>query len=315
MVAQQVFDLALQRGGAVAQDAGDLGLVGRERTGHAVLQQGHAFADGGQRRLQLVRDVAHEAGLVGFERGQALAQPVELMAQALDVDRAAHADGLVELVVAQTPDGRADAPHGPRQPPAEAEGKQRGQGQGADHQAADQLALLFQVGEQRVVAAVHLLLDALGQGFVGRVQAAEDGREQGQGGLARRVIEDVPRAFGLHRPFSEGLRFGRHGRGDDILRGSGLLPGGLVAIAQQAVVQHQELPCTALHGHRALGQALGALRQAHGIARRVAAFLGHVLQRQQGLHRRAAQQRGDHQEGDQQRLAERQAPQPAMGMG
>ena len=97
------------------QDAGDFALAIAELAGHLVFQQGHAFAQGSQRRLQFVRDMAQEAFLVGIEVRQALAQPVELLAQTARVGRAADDDGLVVALLAQAPDGRLDAAQRTRQ--------------------------------------------------------------------------------------------------------------------------------------------------------------------------------------------------------
>ena len=51
------FDALLQRARAVFEDAGDFALFGIEPAEHAVGEQGHAFAQRGERGLEFVRNI------------------------------------------------------------------------------------------------------------------------------------------------------------------------------------------------------------------------------------------------------------------
>ncbi|MNS96904.1 hypothetical protein D3C72_1312220 [compost metagenome] len=158
IVAQQVLDLRLQGRRVLLQDAGDFALAIAELACHLIFQQGHAFAQGRQRGLQLMRDVAQKTFLVGVEVGQALAQPVQLLAQAARVGRTADDDGLVVALVTEALDGRLDAAQRTRQQEAEAGGQHGRQQHGAAHQHAQQAALAFQLGQQGIVAAADFRL-------------------------------------------------------------------------------------------------------------------------------------------------------------
>ena len=70
VVREQVLDQLLQRQRVVAHDAHDLVLLGRQLAADVVAQQLGAFAHGGQRRLELVRDVAQETRLLLLELRQ-----------------------------------------------------------------------------------------------------------------------------------------------------------------------------------------------------------------------------------------------------
>ena len=82
---QQVLDHALQLDAVLAQDRGDLALVGVELAHRAIHQQFRPLADVRERRLQLVRHVSQEAVALVRELEQPLAQPLELAAEALEV--------------------------------------------------------------------------------------------------------------------------------------------------------------------------------------------------------------------------------------
>ena len=94
---QQVLDHALQLDAVLAQDRRDLALAGLQLADRAVHQQLGALADVGQRRLQLVRHVAQEAVALLRQLEQAVAQPLELVAEALQVDRPADRDFAGEI--------------------------------------------------------------------------------------------------------------------------------------------------------------------------------------------------------------------------
>ena len=75
-----------------------------ERAADLVVQQLGALAQRGERGLQLVRQVAQEAVLLRLELGQAAAQPVEALAQRLQVLGTAHRDRLREIGAAELAD-------------------------------------------------------------------------------------------------------------------------------------------------------------------------------------------------------------------
>ena len=81
LVVEQLLDQALQLDAVVPHDRHHLALRRRERPADLVVQQLGALAQRGQRRLQLVRQVAQEAVLLRLELVQPAAQPVEALAQ------------------------------------------------------------------------------------------------------------------------------------------------------------------------------------------------------------------------------------------
>ena len=105
---QQVLDHALQLDAVLAQDRGDLALVGVELADRAVHQQLRALADVRERRLQLVRHVPQEAVALVRELEQALAQPLELAAEALQVVGAVDRDRIGEGALAELADGAVE---------------------------------------------------------------------------------------------------------------------------------------------------------------------------------------------------------------
>ena len=91
LVVEQVLDQPLQLDAVVAHDGDHLALRRRERPADLVVEQLRALAQRGERRLQLVGQVAQEAVLLRLELGQPAAQPVEALAERLQVLGAAHA--------------------------------------------------------------------------------------------------------------------------------------------------------------------------------------------------------------------------------
>ena len=67
VVSEQVLDQLLQRQRVLADDADDLALLRRELAADVVAQELGALAHGGERRLELVRDVPQEAVLLLLE--------------------------------------------------------------------------------------------------------------------------------------------------------------------------------------------------------------------------------------------------------
>ncbi|MDT4848484.1 hypothetical protein FQZ97_825750 [compost metagenome] len=171
--AQQRLDLVLQQLGVVLQDAHHLGLAGAERPGHTVAQHRHALVQRGQRRLELVRNVAQEAGLVGVELGEPQAQPLQLLADPPHIGRTGDVDRQVESVLAQTHDGFLQPLERPGQPDAETQRHHRGQGDGAQHLLCQLPAAFLDPVLQRVVAVADDGLDLLGNRCAVAVQLAE----------------------------------------------------------------------------------------------------------------------------------------------
>ena len=85
------------------------------------LQQLGALAQRGERGLQLVRQVAQEAVLLGLELGEPAPQPVEPLAERLQVVRAAHRDPAREVGAAELPDRGVELGDRPRDVPRERE--------------------------------------------------------------------------------------------------------------------------------------------------------------------------------------------------
>ncbi len=90
MVGEQVLDQLLQRQRVLAHDAHDVALLGRQLAADVVAQQLRALAHGGERRLELVRDVAQETRLLLLELRQPAAQPFEPLADVAQVLRTGH---------------------------------------------------------------------------------------------------------------------------------------------------------------------------------------------------------------------------------
>ena len=92
VVGEQVLDQLLQRQRVLADDAHDLALLGRKLAADVVAQQLGAFAHRGQRRLELVRDVAQEPVLLLLELVQPRAQPFEALPEVAQILRAVDLD-------------------------------------------------------------------------------------------------------------------------------------------------------------------------------------------------------------------------------
>ncbi len=155
------------------QDLRDLALVVAQRAGHAVFQQRHALAQRGQRRLELVRDVAQKARFVGVQFDQAQPQPVQPLPDQRQVGRPLDGDHLVEPVLAQAHDGVFQAPQ--RQGEPHAEGQRHGDGQhdGPGHLLCQALAAGLQLAFERLVALLDGLLHLHRDGGVDAFQLAE----------------------------------------------------------------------------------------------------------------------------------------------
>ena len=89
VVGEQVLDQLLQRQRVLAHDAHDVAAArGDSSPADVVAQELGALAHRGERRLELVRDVAQEARLLLLELGQARAQPFEPLPEVAQVLRA-----------------------------------------------------------------------------------------------------------------------------------------------------------------------------------------------------------------------------------
>ena len=121
LIVEQVLDEVLQLDAVVAHDADDLALRRRERSADLVVQQLRALAQRGERRLELVGEVAQEPVLLGLELGEAAAQPVQALAQRLQVLRTRDRDRTVEVRGAELPDRSVELADRPRDVPRERE--------------------------------------------------------------------------------------------------------------------------------------------------------------------------------------------------
>ncbi len=110
--------------------AGHFALVGVQLAHGAVHEQLRAFADVGERRLELMRHVSQEAVPLVREIEQALAQPFELAAEALQVVRARDGDLVGEGALAELADGTVELP----QRPAHGDGQDEDRDDGQRHQ-------------------------------------------------------------------------------------------------------------------------------------------------------------------------------------
>ena len=104
VVREQVLDQLLQRQRVLADDAHDVLLLRRQRAADVVAQELGAFAHRGQRRLELVRDVAQEAVLLLLEIGQPGPQPLEPLPEVAQVLRSVDLDRMGEVGGAQLAD-------------------------------------------------------------------------------------------------------------------------------------------------------------------------------------------------------------------
>ncbi len=105
---EEILDEVLQAAATVVENRGDLALLVVERAHDLVAQQLTRFPDRGQWRLELVGDVAQEACLLVLELHQALAQPVQPLAENLQVPGAGDLDRGVELFGAEPANGAFD---------------------------------------------------------------------------------------------------------------------------------------------------------------------------------------------------------------
>ena len=108
---EQVLDELLQLDAVVAQDARHFLLLNVELPDGAVEQQLGAFANVGERRLELVRHVPQELVLLVGRFLEAMPQPFELSAQRFDVVRPADGDRPAEIAFAELADRPVDLPH------------------------------------------------------------------------------------------------------------------------------------------------------------------------------------------------------------
>ena len=84
-VRQKVFDELLQFYTVMPEYFGDLPLLRRELPDDFVREKLRAFAQRGERRLELVRHVPQKAVLLLLEIGEPLAHPVEPLAELLQI--------------------------------------------------------------------------------------------------------------------------------------------------------------------------------------------------------------------------------------
>src|SRR5690606_7850846 len=109
----QILDQLLQAADVGLQDAHDLALTPVEGAGYLVVQQLDTLAQRGERRLELVRDVAQDRYLVLLEGAQALAQPVELPPEVLEVARPPHLRNVAHVALAERADGARELANRP----------------------------------------------------------------------------------------------------------------------------------------------------------------------------------------------------------
>src|SRR6186713_1036329 len=80
-VIEQIFDLLLQLDAVLAQDFRDLALLGRQASEHIVGQELRAFAQRGQRRFQLVRNLLEKTVFLLLEVDELTAHPFQPVAR------------------------------------------------------------------------------------------------------------------------------------------------------------------------------------------------------------------------------------------
>src|SRR5262245_20423789 len=112
MVVEQIFYQALQLRAFLPQDFDDFALPRRERPDCAFDQELGTFTQGGQRRLQLVRDVPQKQALLLLELDESLTQPVEPDSQVFQVGGPDDAYVALEFSRAQAPDRLIELPDG-----------------------------------------------------------------------------------------------------------------------------------------------------------------------------------------------------------
>ena len=122
---KQAFDLLLQGANIVLQDVDHLALPLAERPGYLLAQQRDTFLQGRERRFQFMRDMAQGPLAVSLQFGQALAQPVQALAQLAQIGRPADRDRLVETAGAEANNGLFQMPHRAHQPPAHGQGDEQ----------------------------------------------------------------------------------------------------------------------------------------------------------------------------------------------
>src|SRR5690606_3924507 len=114
-VTQQIFDQLLQVYAVLAQDADDLLLTRLQAAGGAFGEELRTLAQGGQRRLQFVRDMAQKLRLLFLQLLQTLAQPDQLLAQLDQIVRPLDHDTFMQTALAQSQNAGLDLRNRTRQ--------------------------------------------------------------------------------------------------------------------------------------------------------------------------------------------------------
>jgi hypothetical protein len=273
------------------------------------VQEFCALAQGGERRLQVMGQVAEETVLLGLEFRQAQAQPVETFSQALQIRGAADVDRPCKICTAQLPDRGIQLRDGSRDEARQRErGCERQRRRHEDHH--DQAAM--DVVRARAEPLDFAVGDkvALGQHLVGAVHHGIRQRPQGThvGRRTRPRLQHAidKRLLALHGDLQGGqlagvkllqLQLARDLQ-EARVRAGEILP-------QLAVGQHSRLQREALDGRDAIHQR-SARGRSHGRAGDSAApLLGEPLRVPGGVQQRAQQRQGDQQEACNKQAEER----------
>ena len=300
---QQALDLALQGDHIVLEDGDDLLLGGIERPGNLVLQQRDAFAQGGQRGLEFVRDVAQGALAIVLQFGQALPQPVQLPPELPEIGRPADRDRLVETLFPEPLDRPLEIAQGANQPPADGQHDEKRPGQGQRQLPAETQPAGLQFRQKRAVPDVDPVLAGALQQAVDLGQAIHDRRQLG---CRRALVETAAQGFGPLPPFaeqrSERFRVERVEAVDHRQRLGQMV---VETLADVRFLKHQKLPGAARHVDRAFAEFLDRSRHLQRLLAILAALPDEMFDHQPATQRRAPQQENDHREAGQQTLAER----------
>jgi hypothetical protein len=166
LIVEQVLDQPLQLHAVVAHDGDHLPLRRRQWPTHLIVQQLGPLPQRRERRFEFVRQMAQESVLLRLELDQPAAQPVEALAERLQILGAANLDGAREIRVAELPDGAVELGDRTRDIPREHKRRTQRDG-GAEQHQQDQLPLHYLcVGAQAHHLAVRDKI-ADGQDLVG----------------------------------------------------------------------------------------------------------------------------------------------------
>ena len=175
---QQLFDAFMQGACVVVEDGRNFPLLRVEPPKHAIGKQGYAFAQGRERRLQFVRDMAQDAVAISLQLAQAQAQPVQLLAHAAQISRAVDGDAVLETALSEVGDALLNAAQRAQQPPGAERGETDGECEGDQDPPRKQVAALVEGLEQIPVLYLEMSLE------VSRKPVVEP-RKGGKGGRRR----------------------------------------------------------------------------------------------------------------------------------